>query len=50
MDLGSRLCDDPMSSFLGELDALQWALKATKSWMGLIPTEVLMDNYGVVDH
>ena len=49
IDLGSHKSEDPMYSLLGELDALQWALKATKSTRGWRPTKINIDSKGVVD-
>lgn len=49
VDLGSKKMEDPYSSFLGELSALQWALKSTKGLRGWRATSALVDNKGVVD-
>ena len=48
VDLGSKRIPSPLSSYLGELEALKWALKATSNIRGDRSTLVRSDNKGVV--
>lgn len=48
LDMGSRRQNMVSSSYLGELDALVWACKRTKSFRGATPVVVRTDNHALV--
>ncbi len=47
IDLGSQAHGSATSSYLGELDTIQWACKRTKALRGDVPLVVRTDNHGV---
>ena len=49
IDLGSRSSGLKGSSYLGELDAIQWACKRTKALRGSVPLVIRTDNQSVVE-
>ena len=48
VNLGSKKIPSPLSSYLGELEALKWALQASKGIRGDRLPVVKSDNKGVV--
>ncbi len=49
IDLGSRAHGNVNSSYLGELDTIQWACKRTKALRGDVPLIIKTDSHGVHD-
>ena len=47
LDLGSRAHGLVTSSYLGELDAIVWACKRTKSYRGSVPLVICTDSHSI---
>ena len=49
VDLGSRASGLARSSYLGKLDAMQWACRRTKAFRGAVPLIIRTNSQSVVE-